>query len=283
MEQYLETPDEMNIINPYRFAGGGGSYILDDVAGSSGGWSVSRQLRSAYSGAAIRVRRSSDNAEQDIGFTAGILDESELETFGSGTDCYITTIYNQSAGAFDDMVQGTAGSQPQIVVSGAMNKDANGNAYAAFDGVADRLNIADSYNAPWTIYSVFEGGGSLANNDRIYGAGSAWGALRWRTSNTELIYDNNASSISLGTALADSTLYMFRHGTDLTNITAVVNNGTEETAASTDSTSRSGFAMGSASTNYANVNFFEMLFYESDVTANDSTVQSSINDQYSIW
>lgn len=41
-----------------------------------------RKLRSAYTGSAIRVRRSSDNTEQDFGFTStGELDTNAIETF----------------------------------------------------------------------------------------------------------------------------------------------------------------------------------------------------------
>jgi hypothetical protein len=41
--------------------------ILDNLPPSAGAWSVSRRLRTGYTGPLIRDRRSSDNAEQDIG------------------------------------------------------------------------------------------------------------------------------------------------------------------------------------------------------------------------
>ena len=49
--------------------GGGYQYLLDNIAPttSRGAFSL-RELSSSYSGACIRVRRSSDNTEQDIGF-----------------------------------------------------------------------------------------------------------------------------------------------------------------------------------------------------------------------
>ena len=43
--------------------------LLDIYTGAAAAYSV-RKLRNAYTGSAIRVRRSSDNTEQDIGFTA---------------------------------------------------------------------------------------------------------------------------------------------------------------------------------------------------------------------
>jgi hypothetical protein len=60
-------------------------YILDLYGNAASAFSL-RRLAQAYTGSAIRVRRSSDNAEQDIGFdSAGSLDETSLSSFvGSG-------------------------------------------------------------------------------------------------------------------------------------------------------------------------------------------------------
>ena len=44
------------------------SLLLDTYSGASVAYSL-RKLSSTYSGSTIRVRRSSDNTEQDIGFT----------------------------------------------------------------------------------------------------------------------------------------------------------------------------------------------------------------------
>jgi len=49
-------------------------------SGATASYSL-RLVDSTYTGDAIRVRRSSDNAEQDIGFVDGELDTSTLETF----------------------------------------------------------------------------------------------------------------------------------------------------------------------------------------------------------
>ena len=54
--------------------------LLDTYTGAAVAYSL-RQLRTAYTGAAIRVRRSSDNAEQDINFVGGDLDTQSLLDF----------------------------------------------------------------------------------------------------------------------------------------------------------------------------------------------------------
>jgi hypothetical protein len=63
-----------------RSGGGGASLLLDTYTGAAVAYSL-RKLRTAYTGAAIRVRRSSDNAEQDINFVGGDLDTQSLLDF----------------------------------------------------------------------------------------------------------------------------------------------------------------------------------------------------------
>jgi hypothetical protein len=95
------------------------SLLLDLYPSAAAAYSV-RKLRGAYTGNAIRVRRSSDNTEQDIGFTAlGNLDTTALTSFCSGTNGFVTTWYDQS-GNGKNATQGTAANQPQIVSSGAV-------------------------------------------------------------------------------------------------------------------------------------------------------------------
>ena len=92
--------------------------LLDLYPSAAAAYSL-RKLRTAYSGSAIRVRRSSDNAEQDIGFSSGNLDTSALTTFCGGTNGFVTTWYDQSGNA-NNSAQSTAANQPQIVSSGSV-------------------------------------------------------------------------------------------------------------------------------------------------------------------
>lgn len=57
------------------------NFVLDSLSAPSAAAYSLRKLRSAYSGDAIRVRRSSDNAEQDIGFVNNELDVTALTAF----------------------------------------------------------------------------------------------------------------------------------------------------------------------------------------------------------
>ena len=87
----------------------------------SAAYSIARKLRTSYAGSAIRVRRSSDNTEQDIGFTANALDESALTTFVGANDGFIVTVYDQSSNT-RDITQVDQSKQPRIVSSGTIDK-----------------------------------------------------------------------------------------------------------------------------------------------------------------
>ena len=87
-----------------------------------GAYSV-RQMRSGYAGACLRVRRSSDNAEQDIGFAgSGInaaLDTTALLAFCGAGSGYVTKWYDQSV-AVQNVLQTIAAEQPMIVSAGSL-------------------------------------------------------------------------------------------------------------------------------------------------------------------
>ncbi len=94
-------------------------YTLDKFGSSAAAYSL-RKLKVSYSGYAIRVRRSSDNTEQNIGFnTSNDLDTTALTAFvGSGSG-FITTWYDQS-GNSKNAIQTTPNRQPWIVESGVL-------------------------------------------------------------------------------------------------------------------------------------------------------------------
>lgn len=84
---------------------------------------VAYSLRKLYKGSTkvIRVRRSSDNAEQDIGFNGVEIDQSSLTTFCGANDGFVVSWYNQMTnGASANFVQATAAQQPMIVSAGTV-------------------------------------------------------------------------------------------------------------------------------------------------------------------
>ena len=76
--------------------------LLDTYTGAAAAYSL-RKLRTLYTGDAIRVRRSSDNTEQDIGFStySVSLDTVSLLAFAGTGDAFVKTWYDQSGNSND--------------------------------------------------------------------------------------------------------------------------------------------------------------------------------------
>ena len=91
--------------------------LLETYYGSGAAYST-RRIRTTYTGPALRVRRSSDNTEQDINFnTNGDLDTTALISFTGTSNGFITKWYDQS-GNSRDLIQTTGANQPQISMNG---------------------------------------------------------------------------------------------------------------------------------------------------------------------
>lgn len=127
--------------------------LLDTYTDAAVAYSL-RKLRTAYSGSAIRVRRSSDNAEQDIAFVNNVLDTASLLTFCGAGNGFVTTWYDQSGNGLNSSMS-TAISQPRIVNSGVLDVK-NLKAGFRFDGSNDYLTrtALTSLNSGNT-YSIF--------------------------------------------------------------------------------------------------------------------------------
>ena len=148
---------------------------LNETATTSAAYSV-RKLSSSYNGNAIKVRRSSDNTTQDIGFTAGgDLDVSTLLAFtGSGNDAFVDTWYDQS-GNGKNLSQATAINQPRIVSSGSMYLE-NNKPFIRFFGLApgnfNSLNLANDMTTTGHLAVVNKfatgGGGFLLGHTSYY-------------------------------------------------------------------------------------------------------------------
>jgi hypothetical protein len=98
----------------------GGVLLLDTISSVVRGAYSLRKLRTAYTGFAIRVRRSSDNTEQDIGFSSNVLDDVALLAFVGSGDGFIAVWYDQQSGAPLNLSQASTAAQPKIVVNGVV-------------------------------------------------------------------------------------------------------------------------------------------------------------------
>lgn len=277
---------------------------LDAVTGSAAAYST-RLLRTPYTGPLLRVRRSNDNAEQDIGFTtSGDLDTTALLAFTGSSSGFVTTWYDQSGNGWD-VTQATAVSQPRIVNAGVLDT-LNGRPSALFDGANDILFRTSSiglYDAgASTVVSVFSG--SSQTDRRIVAEG--WGGgpnplyspfqshATTGTSSSGFIR-NDAGSISfansstLAASVFNGTATILSHVDTGSSISGFLNG----TAGSTISYTRSGsltldrFAIGGLQRNTV-TSFFsgslpEVIIYPTDLTtANRELIERSQAAYYGI-
>ncbi len=129
-----------------------------DVATAAAAFSL-RKVKADYSGNAVQIRRSSDEAEVDVAFDSegkvsnsslvtDVTEESEsggtqvassgattLGDFINGTDAFVVTWYDQAGS--NNAVQLTSASQPQIASSGSLLADG-----LDFDGSNDFLQTS---------------------------------------------------------------------------------------------------------------------------------------------
>jgi hypothetical protein len=135
-------------------------YILQSVSGSLAAFSLSKLSKNAIN--CIRVRRSLDNTESDIGFSGDALNTSALLTFCNGENGFIVKWYDQS-GNGNDLVQSVNTSyQPRIVNAGVIDiHDFRKCIY--FDGLNDVLRI-NSLNLSSTNKMSFLVGFTNKNN-----------------------------------------------------------------------------------------------------------------------
>jgi len=176
--------------------GGSFSFLLDDYpTGAYYARSVARKLRTAYSGSAIRIRRSSDNTEQDIGFASNVLDTAAITTFVGANSAYVVKMYDQTGNGFH-WEQSTAGYQPRIVNAGTL-ETINGKPAAKYDGTDDIMNIptwSRGTSSSWMHFMVhqFAARSSAGHNATGNGASSRYWEV-WQNGSASVPYDQSGT------------------------------------------------------------------------------------------
>lgn len=179
-------------------------------------WSL-RKVVSDYTGAAVRVRRSTDNAEQDFGFASGVLDQAALTTWLGAASGFVVTLYDQT-GNGRHLTQATAGNQPRIANAGvidtsggkpAMVFTAASQQYLSRAGAglfaAGAATVARVEVVPSTGTRVVFGESRSTGSDARYLAGYIGNALwSWITSNNAAVRALSATAIP---ATADNAIH----------------------------------------------------------------------------
>jgi len=256
-----------------------GGYLLDTYSGAAAAYSL-RQLSSSYSGNAVKVRRSSDNTETDIGFVGGELDTASLSSFAGAGDAFVVSWFDQSSNS-NDATQTNTAKQPKIVSSGAVIVE-NGKPAVEFDGSDDALSLTSTTAANAvcqilvTVYDT-----SASSLKMPLGGTSFWqhyssNRVRVRLSSGDLIYS---------TGLSNGTRYIgILNGTG--SGYTIRQNGTQKlTSGSTANWAIDTIGRGLNNNTYAFDNIIqEVVLYESAQSAvNQAGIETNINTFYSIY
>jgi hypothetical protein len=268
--------------------------LLDKFPSAAAAYSL-RRLRSAYTGNAIRVRRSSDNTEQDIGFIGQTLDVPSLLSFvGSGSG-FVTTWYDQSGNGFD-MTQATTTRQPQIVNSGVL-RNINGRPAVYGNGTSYILTNPNLVYTTNTWYASCVVRPNLVTTaDRVIfsqnpGSGTGRSSiLAWSSTNRFYSFFNNGASYgnrSVASPVANTNYIFTTQGYGDAYYTAV-NGSTFNNEVSGQSFTPVS-ASGSSIFGQLNLVHFiigelsEVLVYNSNQDANHAGIRDNINQFYGIY
>ena len=263
--------------------------LLDIVPGAAVALSAARLLRSDYTGDAIRVRRASDNTEQDIGFDGdGLLDESALATFCAGTDGFIRTWYDQS-GNGNDATQAATASQPKVYDSVTGVDLENAKPSLAFDGVNDVLIAASSVTVGLNHTLVIVGKGLATATDDVFSVDRF--EARIQSNSYALLYDGEPSQYYFTPSTSNQFSFFGgrKSADDLTY--ASINGGLQlsSTAKTSDLWGTTTRQPTIGARNLGSLGLFwegkvqEVILYLTDQSANRFAIEANINANYLIY
>jgi len=276
-------------------AAGGGDLLLDTYTGAEAAYAMNL-LSSDYSGSCIRVRRDSDDAESDIGFSGNDIDETTLLSFCASTDCFVTTWYDQS-GEGNNATQTTDAKQPQIVSSGTIIKNGDGEvAIRLFDD--DGSNTEQHMIFPvWHTVST-----QVLNVFAVYEYNSTNGFYGALISNVDALYINqdvgelrprivsvrgSVKILRAGDKLSTENPFLLYAGVDRTNLFWGYNNNALTTGSDVDSdfksTSKDYYIGNSEAINKYDYDISLIICYPSDQSSNRTAIETIINNYYSIY
>lgn len=271
---------------------------LDDVPGASFAVGL-RKLRTAYAGSCIRVRRTSDSTEQDIGFSGNDLDTTSLLSFVGASNGRIVKWYDQGTNAYEGR-QTTAGSQPTIATAGVLEVNSFSKPRIKFaSGIM--LGVTNSSGTTIAISSLISNSAdtkfALANittfstaanpydGDPIFAdaadgaANSYWGLYNYKPGSVQTlnayIYVSSEKNANLTASTATDYIIESRHESG--NLYNKATGITETSLACLNVGSLTSHAQIGPITGY----IYELFCYNTAISSGDrSTLNSNINAYY---
>ena len=289
---YLTEELQANLnrnVSPYNSFRG----ILDEYPGAAAAYSL-RRLSGSYGGPLVKVRRSSDNTEQDIFPTAsGSLDTTSLLSFVGAGNGFVTTWYDQSGGGYN-VTQGIGSYQPQIVTSGTL-QTILGKPTILWDGVNDNLlqtlPVINGLSQIALISVTNPLGGTLGNmssSNLLFLETGSWGNVGQVSTPSGLNYrfgtsqnsNNNFYTASINVAIHST----YKNGVNEVDRYNGVDILTSNTKLTTIANTSNILFIGRDEFNGSyNGKQSEVIIYFTDQTSNRYKLESNINNYYSVF
>lgn len=262
-------------------SGAGGGTLLLDLYGTNiaAAYSV-RKLSSTYSGAGIRVRRSSDNSEQDIGFDAnGDLDTSALTTFVGSNDGFVAKWYDQS-GNSNDGVQTNSAGQPHIVLSGVVTTHGGKPVVAQTSDSGNPTNKFLDVSAITAVHNFITFQQPPAGGGRAYYAESAAAALKH--DGFRIDYEDGVNTRIDGSTNI-RTAYVLNEVKVLSGTATSIINGSSDASGTANVLTVEALMGYPTSGGGMFALMQEMIFFSADKSSDASAITTDINTYYSIF
>jgi hypothetical protein len=275
-----------------------GDVFFSDLFGMpAAGYSLRKLTPNAIN--CIRVRRSNDNAEQDIGFINikpnAPINTGQLLQFVGANNGFVTTWYNQ--GSLANALQTTGNNQPQIVSSGVVELS-NSLPSIKWDGSNDFLLINGVFTSTINIttFAVVESANVTINqyiydnsNTGDYGGGYT---LRFINTGGFRTWAQNANRDATGGSTANNTTYITSQLSRLTSTITENNelwvnnsnvaNGSGNTAtrnAKTETRLGHSQILGG----FLNGKISELIAYDFYNTSDRNAITLNINNYYNVF
>lgn len=268
-------------------------YFLDTYTGAEYAFAF-RELRSAYSGPLVQIRRSSDSALKDFygdsNHELSLSSEdgagTSLATWIGANDGFVRTWYDQSGNA-NDSTQTSSALQPQIVTSGVVDITAT-KAIANFTN--DEMYTATTAMPTFSIFCVGSVNSGASQGTMFSGGNDASNRFDFgpRVVSGNRIYVNQSATPQsiTGTSIAfDDDVYLmsaFNGGYAVDGASSTSGTITSEILAYTQP-----FRLGSRYWNAGSVpsqtKIQTLIVYASDQTSNKTAIEDALNTYYTIY
>jgi hypothetical protein len=249
--------------------------LLADYPGASAAYSLRNLIDTTTN--VVRVRRSSDNTEQD--FTATEITDGTLTTFTGANDGFVTTWYDQS-GSSNNAVQATANNQPKIVTSGVVLLSNNKPSLLFSEGSTTRYfnqPLRNELNSSFSVLSVVQGETASSSYEGIIATqtmmklarvgDSVWGTFPGGVTSTDL-YTSTTNLITMISSDGNTGDFYTNNTSD---------------GSFTETVGQSEMRLGGNYDQEFDGFISEMIIYPSDQSSNRTGIETNINIEYTIY